>query len=123
QVLAGDAGSARRLRVQRAELALVEAVGEASLLLLLELEQVLAHVAAATGATVLAGRVGALLHGDRLALGAPDVRAQTARDARLGTGVAGHLSYILRRLGGRQPLWGTGVTSLMPVTSMPTFWI
>src|SRR6476619_8016462 len=26
-----------------------------------------------------------------------------------------------RRLGGRQPLWGTGVTSLMPVTSMPVF--
>ena len=25
-------------------------------------------------------------------------------------------------LGGRQPLWGTGVTSLMPVTSMPVFW-
>src|ERR1700759_1496356 len=32
-------------------------------------------------------------------------------------------NYILRRLGGRQPLWGTGVTSLMPVTSIPTFWI
>src|SRR5436305_3028572 len=27
----------------------------------------------------------------------------------------------LRRLGGRQPLWGIGVTSLMPDTSMPVF--
>src|SRR6185295_13404429 len=29
----------------------------------------------------------------------------------------------LRRLGGRQPLCGIGVTSLMPRTSMPVFWI
>src|SRR5262249_35720106 len=32
-------------------------------------------------------------------------------------------AHTLRRFGGRQPLWGTGVTSLMPVTSMPVFWI
>ena len=38
------------------------------------------------------------------------------------TGVASH-RQTLRRLGGRQPLCGTGVTSLMPVTSMPVFWI
>src|SRR5207247_10619139 len=29
----------------------------------------------------------------------------------------------LRRFGWRQPLWGMGVTSLMPTTSMPAFWI
>src|SRR3954449_9143569 len=29
----------------------------------------------------------------------------------------------LRRFGGRQPLWGIGVTSLMPTTSMPVFWM
>src|SRR5262245_62812149 len=33
------------------------------------------------------------------------------------------LPQTRRRLGGRQPLCGTGVTSLMPVTSMPVFWI
>src|SRR5262245_9031967 len=33
------------------------------------------------------------------------------------------LPQTRRRFGGRQPLWGTGVTSLMPVTSMPAFWI
>src|SRR5512143_757798 len=30
--------------------------------------------------------------------------------------------YTRRRLGGRQPLWGTGVTSLMDVTLNPVFW-
>src|SRR3954451_3535374 len=33
------------------------------------------------------------------------------------------MAQTLRRLGGRQPLWGTGVTSLMPDTSMPVFMI
>src|SRR3954469_3752077 len=31
------------------------------------------------------------------------------------------MTQTLRRLGGRQPLWGIGVTSLMPDTSMPVF--
>src|SRR3954467_12113364 len=30
---------------------------------------------------------------------------------------------VLRRLGWRQPLWGTGVTSLIEVTSMPVCWM
>src|SRR6478752_4090252 len=30
---------------------------------------------------------------------------------------------VLRRFGWRQPLWGTGVTSLMDVTSMPVDWM
>src|SRR3954453_19738769 len=30
---------------------------------------------------------------------------------------------VLRRLGWRQPLWGTGVTSLMEETSMPVLWM
>src|SRR5690349_3078363 len=33
------------------------------------------------------------------------------------------MTQTLRRLGGRQPLCGIGVTSLMPRTSMPVFWI
>src|SRR3954452_13016618 len=33
------------------------------------------------------------------------------------------MTQTLRRLGGRQPLWGVGVTSLMPVTSMPALWM
>src|SRR3954469_3103608 len=31
------------------------------------------------------------------------------------------MDQTLRRLGGRHPLCGTGVTSLMPVTSIPAF--
>src|SRR5437764_1947685 len=31
------------------------------------------------------------------------------------------MAQTLRRFGGRQPLWGIGVTSLMPDTSMPVF--
>src|SRR3954469_22778754 len=33
------------------------------------------------------------------------------------------MAQTLRRFGGRQPLCGTGVTSLMPATSMPVFMI
>src|SRR5215203_2255348 len=33
------------------------------------------------------------------------------------------MGQTLRRLGGRQPLWGTGVTSLIPDTSIPVFMI
>src|SRR3954471_14296680 len=35
--------------------------------------------------------------------------------------LGGSCDQTRRRLGGRQPLCGTGVTSLMPVTSMPVF--
>src|SRR4051795_6259640 len=31
------------------------------------------------------------------------------------------MAQTLRRFGGRQPLWGIGVTSLMPDTSIPVF--
>src|SRR3954467_15102441 len=33
------------------------------------------------------------------------------------------MAQTLRRLGGRQPLCGIGVPSLMPTTSIPAFWI
>ena len=55
------------------------------------------------------------------------VDRQLAREAHLRTGVASHVLVSLfqprRRLGWRQPLWGTGVTSLIDVTSMPVFWM
>ena len=40
-----------------------------------------------------------------------------------GVGHRIHHAQTLRRLGGRHPLCGIGVTSLMPSTSMPVFWI
>src|SRR5690606_26647597 len=57
--LAGDALAAVRVLVEVAELALGQAVGEAGLLLLLQLGEVLGGLAPATAAAVLAGRVGA----------------------------------------------------------------
>src|SRR4051794_3308438 len=83
--------------------------------------------AAPTGAAaVLAGRVGATL----VSLVATDeVDTQAARLLRHGAGVAGHGSSLLtdrwgrgqtrRRLGGRHPLCGVGVTSWMVPTSRP----
>src|SRR5215207_342487 len=88
--LAGHALAARRLLVEVAELPLVEAVGEAGLLLLLQLEQVLGGVAAAAAA-VLARRVGPTLERTVLAGGTPDVGAEAAGDSGFGTGVTGHL--------------------------------
>jgi hypothetical protein len=65
EVLTGDPGSARRLRVVGAELLLEQAVVAARLLLLAQLEQVLRLLDAPTA--VLAGRIAAAL--DRALLG------------------------------------------------------
>src|SRR5205823_7938436 len=99
-------------------------VDAARLLLLAQLEQVLALADPAT--TVLAGRVGLALHRapHRVALGALQEQLHAlapAEPAHRG-GVACH-RQTLRRLGGRQPLCGIGVTSLMPTTSIPVFWM
>src|SRR5262245_11027068 len=91
--LARDAPLARGLLVAVAELPLVEAVGEAGLLLLLELLEVLGGVAAPAAAVLTRG-VGTALEGAVLARGAPDVGAQAAGDSGLGPGVAGHAWYL-----------------------------
>lgn len=45
-------------------------------------------------------------------------------NAGLGSGpVTGVADQTLLRLGGRQPLWGSGVTSMISVTSMPAPWM
>ena len=111
-------------RVHVAELLLEHAVDAARLLLLAELEQVLA-VADATTA-VLAGRVRLALHraAHGVALRALEEQLHPLATAELadGTRVTRH-RQTLRRFGGRQPLCGIGVTSLMPTTSMPVFWM
>src|SRR3546814_11059106 len=91
------------------------------LLLLLELHRVLRRLAP-TRAAVLARRVGPLVESLAALLVLEDVDAEAPRDLDLGAGVASHgflTPQTRRRLGGRQPLGGTGVTSLIPVTSMP----
>src|SRR3954453_9826708 len=124
QRLTGHALATVRLGVDPAELLLHEAVDAARLLLLAQLEQVLRALALPVSAG-LTGRVRAALDRalHRVALGALEVElhALPAAEPADGTCVTSHLlaPQTRRRLGGRQPLWGTGVTSLMPVTSMP----
>src|SRR4051812_2536804 len=123
QVVTGLAGAPAGLGVVVQELLLEHAVGEAGLLLLLQLRAVLALLDA--GAAVLAGRVGATLE---RCVAANEVDTEAARLLRHGAGVTGHLLCLLRsrwsgqtrrRLGGRHPLWGVGVTSAMVPTSRP----
>ena len=85
QVLAGLAGAVVRLLVVQAELLLHDAVGEASLLLLLQLEQVLALLD--TRAAVLSGRVRATLE---CLVASNEVDAQTTRLAGDGSGITCH---------------------------------
>src|SRR6266508_4404336 len=124
QVLAGHAGLAVRLLIEVAELLLHQAVDAARLLLLAQLDEVLGPLPLA-GPPLLTGRVRAALDRalHRVALGALQVELHplAAAEPADRTGVTSH--QTLRRFGGRQPLCGTGVTSLMPVTSMPAFWI
>ena len=60
-----------------------------------------------------AGREGPALEGLAALVVLEDVGAEAARDAHLRAGVTSHVDQTLRRFGWRQPLWGTGVTSLI----------
>src|SRR3954470_24662229 len=130
QVLAGLPGAAVRLFVVAAELLLEDAVDARRLLLLAHLEQVLALLGAR--AAVLTRRVGPDL--DRalrgLALGPLEEQLGLLPPAALAVGpvVTRHRGSDLlsvfsgqtrRRLGGRQPLCGVGVTSWIEPTSRP----
>ena len=85
QLVTGLAGTARRLCVVAAELLLHDAVGEAGLLLLLQLLAVFALLD--PRAAVLAGRVGTLLEG---LVSTDEVDAEAARLAGDGSGVTSH---------------------------------
>src|SRR6185312_9561455 len=122
EVLAGRAGAARRLGVRVAELLLEQAVVAARLLLLAELQQVLALLDAA--AAVLSRRIRAAL--DRALLGEAALALQEELEplpaalAALRSGVAGH--YPRLRFLGRTPLCACGETSLTPRISSPAAW-
>src|SRR6478752_5430562 len=123
KVLTGLAGALRRFLVVADELLLHDAVLEASALLLLQLGEVLLLLDPATA--VLAGRERAELE---VLVAADEVHLETTRLLGDRAGVTSHGSLLLpslrpdqtrRRLGGRTPLCGVGVTSLIAPTSRP----
>src|SRR3984893_6188907 len=123
QNLGGDAFIPRGLLVHVLELALEEPVDAARLLLLAQLEQVLALPDAPP--PVLAGRVRLALDRalHRVALGALEEQLHPLAAAELADRARVPRHQTRLRFGGRHPLWGIGVTSVIPTTSMPVFWI
>ena len=120
QILTGLAGHTGGLLVVHVELLLHDAVHELDLLLLGQLHGVLRLLSAHLTLGVAVGRLLGIAHGSG---------RQVQSLAPLGDGlhISSHLSktsfipdQTRRRFGGRQPLWGTGVTSLIRVTSRPT---
>ena len=127
QGLAGHAGVARRLDEVVAELLLEDAVDAADLLLLAKLQAVVADLAAADA--VLARRRRAPLERALLGVAAAALEEElqpfAAAEPADGIGVTGHGLFgaqTRRRLGGRHPLCGMGVTSVIALTSRPAAW-
>src|SRR5215472_3268425 len=125
QGLAGPAAGPGGFLVVVAELLLQDAVDAAGLLLLPDLQQVVVLLRPVPA--VLARRVGPDLDRAlrRVALGAlqEQLGLLAAAEPAVRTGVSSHVCRLLpqtrRRLGGRQPLCGTGVTSWIEPTSRP----
>src|SRR5689334_19869209 len=125
--LAGPAVLAGRLHVVAVELAFEDAVDPACLLLLPDLRQEVAFLRPVPA--VLARRVRPDLDRAlrRVALGAlqEELGLLPAAELAVRACVSSHLSLspspaqTRRRLGGRQPLWGTGVMSWIEPTSRP----
>src|SRR5262245_61797784 len=103
QVLTGDAREAGGLLVGPAELPLEHAVDVLGLLLLLQLDEVLAATRPAAGAAVGARWVRTALERLAALVVLEDVRAEAPGELDLRSGVARH-RQTLRRFGGRQPL-------------------
>ena len=96
-VTPGEAGG---LLVGPAELALEDAVDVLGLLLLLQLDQVLAAARATAGAAVGARRVGPALEGLAALVVLEDVGAEAPRELHLGPGVARHVRPSAASAGG-----------------------
>ena len=90
QVVTGFAGATVRFGVVTAELLFHDAVGEACLLLLLQLEQVFGFFD--PGAASLSRRVGAALE---VCVSTDEVDAETAGFTCCGTGITGHCLSLL----------------------------
>ena len=128
EAFAGDAAFALGVFEDAAELTLQQAVDITKLLLFVKADRVLREFAAELRA-VLARRIRTLF----VSLGgAEDRLAKTAADSGGRSGVTSHgktwylkwldlewAYYTRRRLRGRQPLCGTGVTSMIETISRP----
>src|SRR5699024_5269616 len=128
QVVTGHALAGSGHLVILVELALQHAVVTAGLLLLTQLHTVLGQLLGAAPVVHTRGK-GPALHGALVGVAAvalqEELLALSAALAADCSGISSHnsyssFSYTRRRLGGRQPLWGMGVTSLIRVTSRPT---
>src|SRR6187551_2779405 len=118
QVLSGRAFDLRRLLVIAAELPLEHAVHAAQLLLLAQLHAIVREPR--TPLTGAAGRhfeLALLLERLQAAL-QEQVRAFATGKLAGGSSVSSH-DYTRRFFGGRQPLWGIGVTSSICVMRNP----
>ena len=122
---AGDTVSLGGLLKHDAELALKNPVGVLGFLLLCQHDSIL---------RLLAATVIAMLSRREVSPGQNFVRSEdgftkTAGNFRFRSNILCHISEIIvfftleyytrRRLGGRQPLWGSGVTSTISMTSIP----
>ena len=128
EALAGDAGVRRGDPEVVPELALEDAVDAADLLLLAQLQAVLADLAAADG--VLAGRrrAAARTSTSSCSSACPSGRASRPPGGRGGRRMrcigpcVPDSAQTRRRLGARQPLCGMGVMSVIAETSRPAAW-
>src|SRR5450631_116402 len=129
QILAGLAGATVRLGVVTTELLLQDAIDASGLLLLTHLKQVLAVLGPCTAVHTrgIRAKLDRALRG--VALGSLEVQLGllTTTAPAVGTGITRHKSLsplaaraqTRRRLDGRTPLCGVGVTSLIAPTSRP----
>ena len=117
QVLTGLAGASLSTQVSIVELLLQNAVDKLDLLLLLQLRCVLRLLLAHVAIGVAGGILLCIAHDRRR--NAQGLATLCDRLRILCHNSISSFDQTRRRFGGRQPLWGMGVTSLIRVTSRP----
>ena len=119
QVFTGDALHVGRLEVVTVELLLQHTVNKLDLLLFLELRAVLGNLLALVAARVASRLLVAVAHDRRRDIQAPALLGDRLFIVSHVLSSSLPIPYTRRRFGGRQPLWGIGVTSLIMLTSRP----
>ena len=101
------------------ELLLQHTVNKLDLLLFLELRAVLGNLLALVAARVASRLLVAVAHDRRSDIQAPALLGDRLFIVSHVLSSSLPIPYTRRRFGGRQPLWGIGVTSLIMLTSRP----